>query len=693
MATFLLEIRTEEIPAQALAGARQQLEIGFAEGLDAAGLGQSEITVRSTSRRLVVSVQGLPERQPDRRERLTGPPVSVAFDAGGAPTQAAAGFARKAGVAVEALERVNTDRGEYLAADVVHPGRPTAEVLAELAGRVIPALRFPKMMRWGEGEHLFVRPVHGVLALLDGATLKLELFGVTAGRTTVGHRVHAPEAFDLGDAESYAGDLENRGVVVDQLRRHEILSSRARSLADEVGCTVRPDPDLVAEHVELVEHPGLLRGAFDETFLDLPPEVVTTTLRHHQKCLVLERAGELAHYFLTVIDRRDDPDQLIRQGNEWVIGARLADARFFFEEDCKRPLAELLPKLARLEFHRALGSMADKATRVATLARWMVDSAGLDLGGADLDQSAGLVKVDLLTNMVGEFPELQGVMGGHYLRREGATEELWTAARDHYQPQGFEGRLPASELGRLLAAADRLDTVAGLWAAGEIPSGSKDPFGMRRAAQGLVRIVAEAGWDLDLGAAVRRATEIVADGREVEVETVLAGVTDFVAQRVRRYLVDLVGVAGDTADAVMASSWTRLPDAAARARALDEARQAPEFRSLALAFKRVRNITGDQPPLDLDEALLAEAAERDLEHARRDFHRRLGELIPRRQVGEAFQAMVPLAEVLDRFFVEVLVMTEDERIRANRIALLQSLGRDFLTLADLSRLQIEGGES
>jgi glycyl-tRNA synthetase beta chain len=693
MATFLLEIRTEEIPALALAAARRQLATAFAGGLDEAGIEGSSVTVGSTSRRLVVEVEDLPQRQPDRHERLTGPPVSVAFDDDGQPTKAAEGFARKAGIAVDQLERVTTDKGEYLAADVTHPGQSSGDLLAVIAAEVVTGLRFPKMMRWGEGDHVFVRPVHGLVAMLDGAVVTLSLFGVDSGRQTVGHRVHGPAPFDLQRVEDYVSELDRRGVVVDPRQRQETLERQARALAGEIGCTVRPDPALVAEHVELVEHPGLLRGSIDEAFLELPPEVVITTLRHHQKCLVLERDGALAPHFLTVIDRSDDPEGLISQGNEWVIGARLADAGFFFEEDRKRPLEDLTGKLERLEFHRSLGSMADKAGRVAELAGWIRTELDLDLGFDDLSRGAKLVKADLLTNMVGEFPELQGVMGGHYLRLEGEAEELWTAARDHYLPQGFEGELPASELGRLLAIADRLDTVAGLWAAGEVPSGSKDPFGMRRAAQAVVRTVAESGWNLDLGAAAERAVAAAAGRCECQADAVLDEVTDFISQRLRRYLVEVIGVAGDTADAVMSSSWEALPDTVARARALEEVRHAPEFRALALAFKRVRNITDGHDQAEVDEGLFVDSAERDLHHASRDFHRRLGELIPRRQVGHAFAAMGPLAEVLDRFFVEVLVMTEDPRTRTNRIALLQYLGKDFLSLADLSRLQIEGGDA
>ena len=693
MADFLLEIRTEEIPANALPGARRQLAERFTAVLEAAGFEGFGVTALSTARRLVVTVRDLPVRQADREETVMGPPARVAFDGEGNPTKAAEGFARKVGVAVGDLRRETTPKGEYLAATVRHEGRPTAAILAELIPGVVEGLHFPKTMRWGLGRHTFVRPVHGVVALLDGEVLDLELFGIRAGRSTVGHRVHAPDPFELERPDSYAGELARRHVIVDPAERHRRLEARAEELAAEVGCRVHADDALVAEHVELVEFPELVRGRIEERFLELPPEVVVTTLRHHQKCLILEDGdGGLAPYFLAVIDRADDPEGLIRQGNEWVIGARLADAGFFFAEDLKRPLAELVPELDRLEFHRKLGSLGDKARRVGRLAAWLAPRTGATVEPEVLERTAGLVKADLVTNMVGEFPELQGIMGGHYLRLAGEPEEIWTAARDHYLPTGFEGPIPASEVGRLVGAADRLDTLAGLFSVGEIPTGSRDPFGLRRAAQALVRIVAEAGWEVDLGEAAGEAAAATAPLGEAEPATVRRQLEGFLADRVRRYLVDVVGVAGDTADAVMGAGWTRLPGLVVRARALEAVRHRPEFLALALAFKRVRNITGGQPDAGVDPGLFQEEAERELHREAVAFHEALAAELAAGRVEEAFAAMGRLAEVLDRFFVDVLVMAEDESIRANRIALLKQLGRDFLTLADLSKLQVEGGE-
>ena len=690
MPTFLLEIRTEEIPAAALPGARRQIAELFDARLVKSGFFDLSIKALSTSRRLAVVIDDVPAHQPDRSEDLTGPPVSAAFAADGSPTPAGEGFARKVGRALDDVGRVETPKGEYLAATVVHKGRTTLAILAETIPVVVGALRFPKMMRWGDGSHQFVRPVHGAVGLLDEEIVPFEIFGIASGRTTVGHRVHAPESFELASARGYAVEMAERGVMVDPDDRRERLETLAETLAEEAGAKVHPDPGLIAEHVELVEWPGLVAGAFEARYLDLPPEVVVTTLRHHQKCLVLEDAdGGLQPGFIAVIDRRDDPEGLVQQGNEWVIGARLADAGFFFAEDRRTPLAEIVPDLERLEFHRILGSLEDKATRVGALAAILANGA---VDPDELRSAARLAKADLLTHMVGEFPELQGIMGGHYLRLEDADDALWSAVRDHYRPVGFEGPVPDSAVGRLLGVADRLDTVAGLFAVGERPSGSKDPFGLRRAAQGAVKIVVESGWDLDLVHAVDAAAAAVAEYGEGDREELTAAVTAFVADRVRRWLTDVVDVSGDAADAVMAAGWSDLPGAVARAEALETVRSSPTFRSLALAFKRVRNITDGQPDAEVNPEIFEQPEEHELHQATQKFGRALEDLLPERRVEEAFTAMEPLADILERFFVEVLVMCDDERVRDNRIALLKELGRLFMDLADLSKLQVEGGE-
>lgn len=689
MADFLLEVRTEEIPANALPGTRRQLLKSMGKLLKDAGFSESEIEIFSTSRRLAILITGLPLSQEDRVEELTGPPTRVAFDENGSPTRAAEGFARKAGIPLEEIRRIQTDRGEYLAATVTQLGRKTTDIFAEGIPQIFSGLKFPKTMRWGAGDVVFVRPVHGVLALFDNEVVPLELFGFTAGRRTIGHRVHSPSEIDIPQASDYEKIMETRGVLVRPSRRKALLDHRATELAAAINTTVHDDPGLVSEHVELVEYPGLILGRIEEKYLELPPEVVISTLRYHQKCLILEdEQQQLQPYFLAVIDRKDDPENLIRIGNEWVIGARLADARFFFEEDLKRGMQTLVPGLKKVEWHRVLGSLEDKAERISKIAGFINENLGLQLNSLEIASGARLVKADLLTNMVNEFTDLQGIMGGHYLRIEQAPAELWTAARDHYRPVGFEGPIPTSILGRILGLADRMDSIAGLFAVGEKPTGSRDPLGLRRAAQACVKILAETGWRLPIDDLIQFPLDLVGKAQEKEKDKAALG--DFFFDRVRRFLVDIEGVSGDTADAVMAAGWNILPECIARARALEEIRQGEDFRKLALAFKRVQNITEGQTGDKIDPELFADPAEEELFVVTRDFGTRLKELLPAHQIRDAFDAMLPISEKLENFFVEVLVMADDEAIRANRIALLKDLGAEFLALADLSKLQVEG---
>ncbi len=693
MASFVLEIRTEEIPANALPGARRQLQDLFAKHLGEAGFTDFLTAVLSTPRRLIVTITNLPQRQADRVEEMTGPPVRIAVAEDGTPTKAGLGFAAKAGLPFEQLGRLETEKGQYLAATVNHMGRTTSEILVEITPTILSALRFPKMMRWGLGSFLFVRPVHGIVALLDDEVVPFGAFGITSGRATVGHRVHSPQPIDIAHADTYAETMARHSVMIDPAQRRQTLETAAQQLAATVGCRVHEDPRLVAEHLELVEWPGLIVGSFDRKFLDLPPEVVVSTLRHHQKCLILEDGdGALQPHFLAVIDRKDDPEDLIRLGNEWVIRARLADAGFFFSEDRKRPLEDTIADLERVEWHRILGSLEAKAERLGRLAVTLSGQLGLDLSTELLCRAARLVKADLTTHMVGEFPELQGVMGGHYLRLEGADEALWTASRDHYRPVGFEGDSPASTLGRVLGVADRLDTIAGLYAVGEKPTGSRDPLGLRRAAQAVVKIIIDSAWTLDLEAIIGEAVSGVAGQATEEIDEVRSAVTLFIADRLRRWLTDVDSVSGDTADAVMATGWADPCETTARAKALESVRSNDSFRALALAFKRVRNITDGQAEGEVDPTLFEHPEERELYDAILEFHTALKRLLPEHRVTEAFEAMIPIADTLDRFFVEVLVMADNKEVRANRIALLKLLGQDFLTLADLSILQIDGGE-
>jgi glycyl-tRNA synthetase beta chain len=693
---FLFELLCEEIPANALPAMRAQLVDGFTKALSEAGFSTFSVRAVSTVRRVVVHVTGLPERQADRKDEVTGPPVKAAFAADGAPTQAAIGFAKGQGVSVDELRVVKGSRGDVVAVTKLVVGESTPELLAKIARSVVPALHFPKTMRWGKGEYVFVRPVHNIVALWGRETLDevvpLELFSITSCASTSGHRVVAPGRIRLdgaGGLPDYLARLESAGVVVDHEARHARIEARARELATEVGCTVRPDPELVAELVELLEFPGIVRGEVAMRFLDLPEEVLVTTLRHHQKCLVLQNEERVAPYFLAVCDRPDDPEGHVRRGCEWVAGARLTDAEFFFAQDRKQPLAAKRERLDKVVFHQKLGTFLEKAGLVGALAGQLATAAELEVNADELGRAAELAKVDLVTAMVGEFPELQGVVGGIYAGKDGETESVALAVYDQYRPAGLDGPIPRGLVGALLGVADRLDTLTGLFAAGEVPSGSKDPFALRRATLAVVRICAEFPLPVDLRAALDAALELRSRYLKGERAATLDALRSFVLERERYVLTSVVGVRADVADAVLGANWGVVPDDVARARALAAVREQPVFDALAVAFKRVRNMVGKSGAGLAGDAPLVEPVEKALLAALEDVESAVGGCLAEGDYEAALKALATLAEPLDRFFAGVLVLCEDAKLKAARLGLLARVETLFLRLADVSRLAPE----
>ena len=693
---FLLEVLCEEIPANALPGARRQLRQGLLEGLEAEGL-TAAVEALSTVRRLALVITGLPRSSPDREMEVHGPPVKAAYAADGSPTPAALGFARAQGVAVESLAVVQGPRGQVLAARKTVKGRTATEVLGELCTRVIPALHFPKTMRWGSGEFAFVRPVHRITAIFwsegKAETVPLELFGVRSGSVSLGHRVIAPGPVPLGEeagAVAALARLARAGVILDVAERRRRLEHAAAELSAEVSCAVRPDPVLLDELVELVEFPGLVRGAVESRFLDLPEEVLVATLRHHQKCLVLMQDEAVAPGFLAVCDRDGDEHGWVRQGNEWVAGARLTDAEFFFAQDRRRPLVERVPDLERVIFHQRLGSFAHKVGVVKELAVALASQVP-EVNPATVRRACDLLKCDLTTAMVGEFPELQGVMGGIYARRDGESEAVWQAVADQYIPAGLDGSLPRNPVAALVGVADRLDTLAALFTAGEVPSGSRDPFALRRAALGAVRICAGAPLELDLKGALRQAFELRMpdDGASADGWSALEA---FFLDRVRHYLTSFEGVGAEVVDAVLSAEWTAMPDVVERVRALHEIRQEPVFGSLAVAFKRVRNMLAKSGVGARRDEVLREPAEQALAEALDGAEKRVGAALSDGAVSHAFRALSVLADPLDRFFEDVMVLCEDEALREARLGLLARVEALFVKLADLSRLAGAAGQ-
>ena len=688
---LLLEVRCEEIPARMLGRGIEQLGTRLFEELMAQRLSPSEIETGFTPRRLVVMMNGLPTRQEDRSEQLVGPPVSAALDAEGKPTAAAAGFARKAGVDPAELERVETPRGEYLAASRTIRGRATSEILAELLPRVLTELSWPKTMRWGTREGPWVRPVHGVVALFDGEVVPFELFGVASGRQTCGHPWLGQKPFEVADAADYRRKLRRRKIEIDFARRRQRLAEEFRRQAEELGGELVEDDELLDRLTAVCAVPGVVQGRFPSRFLELSAEVLKVSLRDHQSAFMVVRNDKPLACFLTVMDRGDDPAGRIRAGNEWVVEARLSDAAFFWAEDRKLSLAEHGGRLDRLTFHARLGSYADKTDRLERLVGRICDELGWKRERGAAVAAARLLKADLGTEMVKEFTSLQGIMGGVYARADGEPAAVWKAIYDQYLPAGGDDPVPRGRVGAVASLADRIDTLVGIFGLGLLPSGSKDPFGLRRAAQGVVRIALEAELPLDLDLVAARAVRLYEERLELGGEEILAALRPFLHDRVR-HILGLAGYAYDEIEAALAAGGSNLPDLRARVDALHRVRDEPGFLEAVLAAKRISKIVKDAPEYRVDGALLRESAERELAEAADKLRDETDEATAKNDYDRCLWAVAAFADPLERFFNEVLVMDENAELRQNRLALLQRIQRTLSRTAVLTELVVDRAE-
>ena len=685
---FLLEVLLEEMPAGAIPGARADLARKFLDALAEAAIPAQSVDATATPRRLVVVVRGLPLRQEDRIVDVTGPPVERAFDAGGQPTKMAEGFARAQGVSVAELGRARTPKGEVLLARKTIAGRPTGEILAEITPGILASMTFPKMMRWGSGEHSFVRPVHGVLALFGGAVVPMEVFGVRSGNRTVGHRLSKKGEIAVASPDDYASALREAGVEPDGEERAAILLEKARDLAVGCGGGIESDADLIPTLADLVEWPGLVCGGFDPQYLELPEEILVTTMRTHQKYLPVRAAGALTAKFLAVMDHPEDSRGLIVSGNEWVLNARLSDARFFFDEDVREPFSSKMPRLAKLSFHEKLGDYLQKTGRVQELTEAVGALVTRPEKVRPALEAARLSKIDLTTEMVREFTDLQGIVGGLYARREGSSEEVWKAIYDQYRPISADDEPPRTETGAILSAADRIDTLAGFFGIGVLPTGSKDPYGLRRAAQGLVSIVLSRGWRVDWSVVFRKAVSLYGSALTRPAERVLSDLRAFFADRVH-FLFEKRGIDADVVGSVLAAGSWDFADLADRARAIAEARKREDFRSLSLAVKRIRKILPEAVSEEPNPALYRDAAEHALGADFQQLSRSASQLMGARRYPEVIAAMVSLGPALDRFFADVLVNAPEPEVKANRQALLAAIQREFRKFADISEIVVE----
>jgi len=699
----LLEVGSEEIPAGMLPKAEEELRANFEKLLTAENL-MDGVTVQTFSapRRLVAWVCGLREKQADVVNEVTGPPKSVAYDAVGAPTRAAQSFAEKQGVTLGDLYTVQTPKGAYLAAKQTRRGRTAEQILNEILPRVIHDLSWPRSMTWtGLDGARFIRPIRWMVAVVDGKPLKFSFAGVTAGDTTYGHRFLGKGPLRVKGFADYREKLRANGVIVQPAERAEKISRELTAHAKRGGYRVHEDAELLKLVTYLNECPSVLEGEFDPAYLSLPDEILITVMRGHQKYFAVEkRNGEVAANFLAVINLPKDPRGLVRAGHETVLRARLADAQFFWDSDQKCRLADYLPKLERVVYESRLGSYRDKVERVRAIARWLTEewfNRGMQQAHvADADRAAELSKCDLATEMVREFTELQGVVGGLYARAQGESGDVADAIYDHYRPVGLEDPIPRNVTGCAVALADKLDSVVGCFAVGLVPTGSSDPYALRRAALGIVKIILEKKLPVSLSLAVGAAAKALLTnppkrGVTLQQET---QVLEFLLDRAKFVLREREEFGYDEVNAVFRAGADDLVDAHKRLVALKAIRKSKNFEPLAVSFKRIRNIL-EKSNFKLGEGqairpeLFEHGAEKELFSAVRSAATKVQTDKRAGKYQEALEVVASLRKAVDDFFEHVMVMAENEAVRRNRLALLSELLREFTTIADFSEL---GGE-
>lgn len=696
MPDLLLEIGLEEVPARMLPAAEAELlrrvvalcERDHLLSGDAltTGLAQSF----STPRRLAVLLRGLAPQQPDSTETLNGPATKIAFK-DGQPTAAAEAFARKAGVAVGSLTRIDTPKGEYLQATLTRPGLPTAEILIRDLAKEIGALYWPKNMYWREGKpERFVRPVEWLVCLLDEQIVPVTFAGTVAGRTTRGHRLLSPGPLEITTPGTYGEQLRSRRVLASvEERRHTIRKALDRTTRTVPDARWREDVALVDQVTHLTEWPTVLLGSFAPEFLELPEEVLVTVMRDHQKYFAVEdTGGRLLPHFLTVLntDLNETNAATIRQGNERVLRARFNDARFFWQFDRRTDLMDRVAALEKLTFHKDLGSYAAKSARMLHLAERLaaiVTGRGLSLDTRALTEAVTLSKADLTTELVKEFTELQGIIGGLYARAEGKPEAVWQAVYDQYLPAGAEGRAPRSAEGALLGIADRIDTLAGLFGLGLEPTGSKDPFALRRAANAIIRILADLNLPLTLEDLVRHAADTEAVGSRLRL---------FFNERLSFYLKEVRGIRYDVVTAVLLAGSSDVRDALARAQAVDAMRSSADFLAVSAAFKRMKNILeqaearGETWSAAVTPAGAPAPEQAVLETTFLALQSRVQAAVAGRDYSTALEVMATLRPAVDLFFDKVMVMDPDPALRATRLRLLAEILRTFAGIADFSEV-------
>ncbi len=716
MPDFLLEIGCEEIPARMIDAASLELRERVHKLLEREHLSPAgTISSLDSPRRLAVLATGIPVAQPDVTEQVNGPSTNAAFKEG-KPTTAADAFARKAGVDVSQLKRVTTPKGEYLAAEITKKGRSAIEVLSQLLPKEINSIYWPKNMYWRKPSEKFVRPIRWLVALLDREVLPLEFDGIRAGNESRGHRILAPGTLRIPSAGSAYVEALRSAKVLSRVERKQRIRKELDAAARTIpGARWREDQILLDSVVNLTEFPAVILGSFDHEFLELPEEVLVTVMRDHQKYFAIEGPdGRLQPHFLAVLNIDGDPRGIIRHGHERVLRARFNDARFFWKTDQKHPLRERIASLKNVTFQKDLGSYYDKTRRVQRLCSWLCEiirQNGVAVRPGIVHKAASLAKTDLTTELVKEFTELQGIIGGLYASVQELDPDLPDSTRqliaqtiyDQYRPQSVEDSVPRSLEGAVLSIADKADSIAGMFALGLQPTGSKDPFALRRQANGIVKTIAEKKLPLGL-------TQLFTDAREAyrgsTAERKFSAAVNytgtlqtFFRERLEFYLRDALGFKYDVVNAVLAAGFDNVVDAVARSEAVTKVRPSTDFESISVAFKRIKNIlrqateTGKRVASAVDANTLRDEAERELASQIPRVAETVETLRTQNDYEHGLIEISKLRPAVDRFFDKVMVMVEDEQTRANRLALLQTLLANFSTIADFSEIVTEGKES
>jgi len=684
-AELFLELGTEEIPAGFIPRALDDIQRLLCQEMDNARISYGEIRTFATPRRLAISIEGVAKQQRRQQLEVTGPPARIAFDKDGKPTKAAEGFARTNGVSVDELQAIETEKGEYLFLSKVIEGGESADQFPEILSRVVGKLSFKKSMRWKDLEVRFARPMHWIVALFDGQIVPFSFGDIVSGNRSRGHRFMAPQEFVVSGVVDYLAQAEAHHVIPEVEKRQSLIQDQLAVLAEQLGGTINPDKQLLEEVSYLVETPQALAGSIEEEYLQLPPELLITSMREHQRYFTLiDEQGKLLPNFITIANTHAKDPQVVVAGNERVLKARLSDAMFFWQEDQKSKLEDRLEPLKKVVYQAKLGTSYEKIERFTALATGLAEQ----LAPEDVEltrRAALLAKCDLETGMVYEFPELQGVMGREYALLEGESARVATAIYEHYLPTQAGGELPHDTLGAFVSLADKIDSICGCFSVGLIPTGTADPYALRRCAIGILTIILERGYAISIPQLVEQSVALLEAKRQRPAAEIVADVVEFIRLRLVNMLAGQ-NYPHDVVDAVLSASFVEPVDSVERVKALAALKGRVDFEPLAVAFKRVVNIIKGGVQQDVDPALFENACEQELHQALKNVQTQVAALVSERDYAAALETIAGLRGPVDSFFDGVMVMAEDEAVRANRMALLTGVARLFAGIADFSKI-------